>query len=210
MKSQVLVQRYQTLPYLDAWQQQKTITLSRDQNTIDQIWLLEHDSVYTLGQAAKESHLLNPGVIPVIKTDRGGQVTYHGPGQLIVYFLINLPRKKLDIRQFTNILEQSVIELLANYEIEAHTKPNAPGIYVDGAKIGSIGIRVRKGCTYHGLSLNVGMDLKPFKYINPCGYPGLEMTQISDLGGPNCTKKIGQELLAILTKNLDYTQVSYG
>lgn len=166
--------------YCEVWQEMKSFTLNRNAEIPDEIWLVQHHPVFTQGQSSKPEHLFNPGEIPVVQTDRGGQVTYHGPGQLVVYPLINLRRKKINTRQFVNALENAIIKLLAELRIVANANPQAPGVYVDNEKIASIGLRVKNGCTYHGLALNVDMDLSPFSRINPCGYRGLRMTQIKD------------------------------
>ncbi len=163
------------------WREMQEFTRRRTVHDPDQLWLLEHSPVFTLGQAGKREHLLSPGSIPIIKSDRGGQVTYHGPGQLVAYPLLDLRRRGLGIRQYIELLEESVIHCLAGYQITATRKPGAPGIYVDGSKIASLGLRVRKGYALHGLSLNVNMDLEPFSRINPCGYADLGITMISDL-----------------------------
>jgi lipoyl(octanoyl) transferase len=153
----------------------------RSADASDELWVLQHPPVFTLGRAGKEAHLLAPGSIPVIRTDRGGQVTYHGPGQLVIYVLIDLPRLGLGARTLVHEIEEAMIVTLARYEIMAARVPGAPGVYVDGRKIGALGLRIRRGCSYHGLSLNVAMDLSPFDRINPCGYSGLAVTQILDL-----------------------------
>jgi lipoyl(octanoyl) transferase len=158
-------------------------TDERDSSTPDEIWFLEHPPVFTLGMNASRGHVLAPGDIPVVQIDRGGQVTYHGPGQLVVYPLIDLRRSGLGIRDLVTALERSVITLAADYGITAECRRNAPGVYVDGRKLASVGIRVRRGASYHGLALNVNLDLEPFARINPCGYEGLEMTRLADLGG---------------------------
>jgi len=163
----------------------QSFTDQRDRSTADELWLLEHPPVYTLGKAGRPEHVLNAGDIPVIHADRGGQVTYHGPGQVVCYLLLDLNRAGMGVKRLVHLLEQSVVELLAGYGIASFPRPDAPGVYVDGAKIASIGLRVRRGCTFHGLALNVDMDLEPFSRINPCGYPGLTVTQIVDLHGPS-------------------------
>ena len=168
--------------YQCTWQAMQQFTLARNSDTADEIWVTEHLPVYTLGLNGKPEHLLNTGAIPVINSDRGGQVTYHGPGQLIVYPLLDIKRLNLNIRQLVTLLEHAMIDTLAAYGISANAKPEAPGVYVDEKKIGSIGLRIKKNCSYHGLSLNNQMDLQPFNNINPCGYPGLQVTQLSDLG----------------------------
>ncbi len=177
-------------------------TKNRDEMTQDEIWLLEHPSVYTLGRNGKPEHLLHKTNIPVIKVDRGGQITYHGPGQLVAYLLIDLKRRKLGVRQFVTIIEESIIELLAKYSISANSDKHAPGVYVDNKKIAALGIRVSKGCTTHGLSLNIDMDLAPFKNINPCGYEGLEITQCSQLGVSETIDVIQNNLINILIKKI--------
>lgn len=180
-------------------------TDQRDKSSPDQLWLLQHPPVFTLGQAGKPEHLINPGEIPIIKTDRGGQVTYHGPGQLIAYLLLDLRRAKLGIRALVTQLEQAVISLMAAYGIQAVSRADAPGVYVDGRKIAALGLRVRKGCSFHGLSLNVDMDLEPFSRINPCGYPGLAVTQLADFIDPTDLPTIGEELSRHLASGLGYT-----
>ncbi|WPL10510.1 MULTISPECIES: lipoyl(octanoyl) transferase LipB [Thiorhodovibrio] len=160
----------------------RAFTDTRDAQTRDELWVVEHDPVLTLGQAGRREHLLNPGTIPIIDSDRGGQVTYHGPGQVVIYVLLDLRRRGLGVRQLVSLLEQSVIAALAAEGINATTRAGAPGVYVDDAKIAALGLRVRRGCSYHGLALNVSMDLAPFSRIDPCGYRGLRVTQVADLG----------------------------
>lgn len=181
IKYDVLIKRLPQTDYATVWLAMQSFTQQRNQDTLDEIWLVEHPPVFTLGQNSKPEHLLNPGDIPIIKTDRGGQVTYHGPGQLVAYTLLDIKRKGLSIRQLVTQLEQALMDVLAEYGITAYAKRDAPGVYVRDAKIGSIGLRIRKGCSYHGISFNVAMDLAPFKQINPCGYRGLAITQLSDL-----------------------------
>lgn len=166
--------------YHQIWQDMKRFTSERDATTKDELWLLEHLPVYTQGQAGKEEHVLNAKSIPIIKTDRGGQVTYHGPGQLIAYTLIDIRRRNMGIRTLVSKLERVLTMLLKNYNISAETRCGAPGVYVNEKKIASIGLRVKNGCTYHGIALNVAMDLTPFSGINPCGYAQLQMTQVKD------------------------------
>uniref|UniRef100_A0A486XLG7 Octanoyltransferase n=1 Tax=Rheinheimera sp. BAL341 TaxID=1708203 RepID=A0A486XLG7_9GAMM len=180
--------------YTTVWQAMQQFTDQRNANTLDELWLLEHHSVFTQGQAGKEEHLLFPGEIPVVKVDRGGQVTYHGPGQLVVYVLLDLKRRALGVRSLVTLLEQVLISLLAQYGITAYAKPDAPGVYVNDAKIASLGLRVRKGCTFHGLALNVAMDLSPFARINPCGYAGMQMVQCKDLHGPQSIAEAKQQI----------------
>lgn len=167
-------------PYLPVWEDMKQFTQSRTPDTIDECWLLEHPPVYTQGQAGKSEHVVNPGSIPIVQSDRGGQVTYHGPGQLVAYVLINLHQRNIGIRTLVTKLEQVLISLLAEYAISATSRCEAPGVYVNDRKIASIGLRVKNGCTYHGIALNIAMDLSPFKGINPCGFSSLQMAQISD------------------------------
>jgi len=188
--------------YETTWQAMQRFTLDRTPETDDQIWVVEHPPVYTLGLNGKREHLLNTGAIPVVETDRGGQVTYHGPGQLVVYPLLNLKRRELGVRPLVTLLEQTMIDTLAHYGIAAIARPEAPGVYVNGKKIGSIGIRIKNNCCYHGLSLNHAMDLTPFSYINPCGYAGLEVTQLADLGVAVDRDQLAERVLHILTEKL--------
>ena len=167
-------------PYLETWEAMKSFTASRDASTPDELWLLEHPRVYTQGQAGKAEHILAPGDIPVILVDRGGQVTYHGPGQLVVYLMIDLTRHRLGIRSLVDVIEQAIVRTLAGMGVAAAPRPDAPGVYVEQAKIASLGLRVRRGCSFHGLALNVAMDMEPFRRINPCGYAGMAMCQVSD------------------------------
>ena len=192
-------------PYLQTWQDMQTFTDQRDADTPDEIWLLQHEAVYTQGQAGKAEHLLHQTDIPVVQSDRGGQITYHGPGQLIAYLLIDVRRKGLGVRQLVTAMEQAVIALLARSGIEAVAKPDAPGVYVAGAKIASLGLRIRRGCSFHGLALNVNLDLTPFSHINPCGYAGLAMTQTATLGGPQTVAEAEPLLLSELTRLIDYS-----
>ena len=169
-------------------------TDSRTPDTPDEIWLLQHSPVFTLGLAGDRSHVLSAGKIPVVQVDRGGQVTYHGPGQLIAYTLINLKRASLTIRDLVSALENAVISTVAQYGIDARSRCEAPGVYVGEAKLASIGLRIRHGCSYHGLALNVDMDLAPFARINPCGFTGLQMTQLASLGGPCDLEQVADDL----------------
>lgn len=168
--------------YETVWQQMQEFTLQRSKQTEDQIWIVEHPAVYTLGLNGKKEHLLRNSTIPVVETDRGGQVTYHDFGQLVVYCLLDLERLQMGVRDMVTLLEQAMIASLSQYGITANAKPEAPGVYVQNKKIGSVGLRVKKGCCYHGLSLNNAMDLTPFNDINTCGYPALDVTQLADLG----------------------------
>jgi len=192
--------------YTSTWQRMQQFTDQRDDSTIDEIWLLEHPPVFTQGQAGKAEHLLFPGDIPVVQVDRGGQVTYHGPGQLVAYVLLNIKRRNLGVRQLVNLIEQSIIDTLAANQVNAYAKSDAPGVYVDEKKVASLGLRVRKGCTFHGLALNVDMDLSPFSRINPCGYAGMQMVQSKDLGGPVSMLQAKQQLTAQLVKLLNVSE----
>ncbi|AMZ77326.1 TPA: lipoyl(octanoyl) transferase LipB [Enterobacter kobei] len=177
-QDKILVRHLGLQPYEPVSQAMHDFTDSRDDTTLDEIWLVEHLPVFTQGQAGKAEHLLMTGDIPVIQSDRGGQVTYHGPGQQVMYVLLNLKRRKLGVRELVTLLEQTVVNTLAEYGIDAHPRADAPGVYVGEMKICSLGLRIRKGCSFHGLALNINMDLTPFQRINPCGYAGMEMTQM--------------------------------
>ncbi|MEH6817752.1 MAG: lipoyl(octanoyl) transferase LipB [Pseudoalteromonas distincta] len=195
--------------YMPIWQKMQDFTDTRDENTPDEIWLVEHESVFTQGQAGKDEHLLAPGDIEVIKVDRGGQVTYHGPGQQMMYVLFNLRRLKIGVRELVTWLEECIIESLAEYGIEAYAKADAPGVYVKDSKIASLGLRVRRGCSFHGLALNVNMDLSPFLRINPCGYAGMNMVQTKELDGPQNLESAGEGLVKHMIKKLNATQVKH-
>lgn len=166
--------------YEPVWRAMQTFTSERQEDTPDELWVLSHPAVFTQGQTGKSEHLLAPGDIPVIQIDRGGQVTYHGPGQLVIYLLIDIRRAGLGVRELVSLIEQAIVDTLASVRIEARTRLSAPGVYVSGAKIAALGLRIRRGCSYHGLSLNVAMDMEPFARINPCGYQGLAVTQVAD------------------------------
>lgn len=205
-------------PYEPTLEAMQAFTGQRGPDDADEIWLLEHPPVFTQGQSGKAEHLLAPGDIPVVQVDRGGQVTYHGPGQQVVYLLLDLKRQGIGVRQLVSLIEESVVELLQSYGITAYAKADAPGVYVSDhlsaeSKIASLGLRVRRGCTFHGLALNVDMDLSPFQRINPCGYSGLAMTQISDLctlqgQNPPTLVQVGQRLQQILVRRLGYTHTT--
>lgn len=186
------------VPYEPTWRSMQQFTDTRSAQTADEIWLLEHDPVFTLGMNADRSHVLAPGDIPVIQIDRGGQVTYHGPGQLVIYPLIDVRRAGLGVRGLVTALERAVIDYAARFGIKAICRADAPGVYVEGRKLASVGLRIRRGGSYHGLALNVDMDLAPFARINPCGYAGLQMTQLAELGGPNQIEQVAQELVPLL------------
>jgi lipoyl(octanoyl) transferase len=190
--------------YEPTLQAMKELTDTRQSDDPDQLWLLQHPAVFTQGQAGKAEHVLAPGDIPVIQVDRGGQVTYHGPGQWVLYLMIDLRRRRWGVRDLVNLIEGSIVRLLGDYGIEAAARPEAPGVYVDGAKIASLGLRVRRGCSYHGLALNVDLDLEPFGRINPCGYQGLQVTSMARLLAPEPVDMalVGRQLLATVTAGL--------
>ncbi|MCG7499474.1 lipoyl(octanoyl) transferase LipB [Vibrio sp. Of7-15] len=209
MQNQLIIKDLGRRDYLPVWQAMHDFTDSRTEDTLDEIWLVEHNPVFTQGQAGKAEHVLTPGDIPVVQSDRGGQVTYHGPGQLVAYVLINLRRQKLGVRDLVTHIENTVINTLSQFDIESAARPDAPGVYVNNKKICSLGLRIRKGCSFHGLALNVDMDLTPFLRINPCGYAGMEMTQVSQQGGPEQLSTVQSVLVAELTKLLGYEHIEY-
>ena len=193
------------VPYEPTWRHMQAFTQDRDTGTPDEIWFLEHPPVFTLGLNGKPEHVLAAGDIPVVNIDRGGQVTYHGPGQLVVYPLVDLKRRGLGIRALVEALESAVIDTLAGFGIEAKSRRDAPGVYTPaGAKIAALGLRVRRGCTYHGLAFNVGMDLEPFQRINPCGYAGMQVTDVAGLGGPGDVGVVAEALKPHLLRHLRY------
>lgn len=204
----LIIRKLGLMPYNISWERMKDFTNQRTPSTPDEFWFIEHPPVFTQGQAGKPEHLLNPGSIPVIQSDRGGQITYHGPGQLVVYVLTDLKRKNLGIKSFTNCLEQAIIALLTRYHISSQTKPKSPGVYVNDCKIASLGLRVRRGYSYHGISLNVSMDLEPFNRINPCGYPELKMTQMRDFHKTVSMTEIASQLTTQLMHQLGYTAIT--
>jgi len=199
----LIIRSLGTQPYPETWDAMKQFTDKRTPNTPDEIWLLQHPPVYTQGQAGKPEHILNPGNIPVVQSDRGGQVTYHGPGQLVAYVLMDIKRRNLSIRTLVCELERILIALLKTFDLSAETQAGAPGVYINNKKIASIGLRVRKGCTYHGIALNIDMDLKPFLGINPCGYAGLNMTQLSDLSPEVHIDQVETELKILFTTQFE-------
>lgn len=176
----IIVRQLGLAPYQTVSDAMHQFTENRDKDTSDELWLVEHPRVFTQGQAGKAEHVLAPGDIPVIQSDRGGQVTYHGPGQQVMYVILDLKRNKLGVRELVTALEDTVVKTLAHYQIKAYPRPDAPGVYIDGNKVCSLGLRIRKGCSFHGLALNINMDLEPFDRINPCGYAQLKMTQVRD------------------------------
>lgn len=198
-----VVKRLGVVDYAPALEAMRVFTAAREAATADEIWLLQHPPVFTLGQAGKAEHLLqNPAGIPLVHIDRGGQITYHGPGQLVAYLLIDLPRRALKVRELVLLMEQAIIDTLADYGIAAERKNGAPGVYVAGDKIAALGLRVRKGCSYHGLALNVNADLTPFGWINPCGYPGLRTVRMHDFGVADDVAAVGERLLGHLQRLL--------
>lgn len=201
----LLLRRLGRCEYRPVFDAMRAFTDGRAATTPDELWWVEHPPVFTQGVAGKPEHLLAPGDIPVVRADRGGQVTYHGPGQLVVYCLLDVRRLGLGARALVTILEQAVIELLAAHGIVAQARPNAPGVYLEGAKVASLGLRIRQGRSYHGLSLNVAMDLEPFSRINPCGYPGLRVTQLRDFGVELTLEAAAEALLPRLGHKLGYT-----
>jgi len=185
----------------------QAFTDSRDENSGDELWLVQHTPVFTQGQAGKAEHVLAPGDIPVIQVDRGGQVTYHGPGQIVAYPLVDIKRKSIAVREFVNRIETAIIDVLAHYGVKGERIAGAPGIYVSGDKIASLGLRIRRGCTFHGMALNIDMDLEPFQRINPCGYAGLQVTQLSALA-PVDFQEVEDRLVDSLAKHLGYSEVN--
>ncbi len=177
----VVVRHLGEVDYQESWEKMRLFTDSRDKETADELWFLQHPAIYTLGKNGKAEHVLNPADIAVVNSDRGGQVTYHGPGQIVVYTLLDLKRLNMGVRDLVTLIEQTLIDLLADYGVAANARKEAPGVYVNDAKIAALGLRVRRGCSFHGLALNVDMDLEPFTRINPCGYEGLEVTQLKNL-----------------------------
>ena len=210
-QDKILVRHLGLQPYEPVSQAMHDFTDSRDDTTPDEIWLVEHLPVFTQGQAGKAEHLLMTGDIPVIQSDRGGQVTYHGPGQQVMYVLLNLKRRKLGVRELVTLLEQTVVNTLAEYDIDAHPRADAPGVYVGEMKICSLGLRIRKGCSFHGLALNINMDLAPFQRINPCGYAGMEMTQMRqwvDTATPENIRPVLLKKFLALLNNPDYEYIA--
>ena len=203
MKQSIRVKNLGLQPYQPVWEKMQQFTHQRDADTQSEIWIVEHPPVFTLGQAGKPEHILTQGNIPLVQTDRGGQVTYHGPGQLVLYTLLNLHDFNIGVRSLVETLENTVIDFLATQDIKANADRKAPGVYVEGKKIAALGLKIRKGYSYHGLSFNVDMDLKPFQQINPCGYQGLEVTQLRDLGVIMSLNDVAGKVLALLAGRLD-------
>ncbi len=194
-------------PYLPVWQAMQDFSTQRKSDTNDEIWLLEHQPVFTLGKNGKAEHLLERSDIPLINIDRGGQITYHGPGQLIIYLLIDIKRRGLGVRRLVTLIEQSVINTLADYQLNAYAKKEAPGVYIDEAKIAAVGLRIKKGCSFHGLSLNISMDMTPFKTINPCGYKDLQIVQLADFIKDVQLSQVQEKLLSYLAKSMGYARI---
>ncbi|RDS82750.1 lipoyl(octanoyl) transferase LipB [Dyella monticola] len=198
------IRRLGRQPYEPVWRAMSAFTDNRTASTTDELWVLEHDPVFTLGQAGKMEHVLAPGDIPVVPVDRGGQVTYHGPGQIVAYPLIDLRRVGVSVRDLVHGIEQALIDTLANWNIEAVRREGAPGVYVADAKVAALGLRVRRGCSFHGLAFNVNMSLEPFHRINPCGYKGLAVTQVLDLGGPSRLSDVEDVLIGELCRQFGF------
>ncbi|PSU24592.1 lipoyl(octanoyl) transferase LipB [Photobacterium aquimaris] len=209
MQTSLIIRNLGRCDYQATFDAMHQFTNDRTDMSADEVWLVEHHPVFTQGQAGKIEHLLNTGDIPVVQSDRGGQVTYHGPGQQVAYILINLRRKKLSVRDLVSHIENTVINTLSQFGITSNARPDAPGVYVDNRKICSLGLRIRRGCSFHGLALNINMDLAPFERINPCGYAGMEMTQTALLNGPNELMEVQPVLIEELTKLLDYSHVEW-
>ncbi len=206
IEQNVIIRELGRQDYIPVWKAMQAFTDERDETVMDEIWLVEHDPVFTQGQAGKAEHVLFPGDIPVVQVDRGGQVTYHGPGQQVAYFMIDLRRKSMGPRDLVSGIENAIVDMLAGYGIEASPRADAPGVYADNEKICSLGLRIRKGKSFHGLALNVNMDLEPFVRINPCGYQDMVMTQIVDKGGPKEIARVKPDLIDQLCEKLGYTK----
>ncbi|MCQ1059462.1 lipoyl(octanoyl) transferase LipB [Photobacterium sp. DNB23_23_1] len=209
MQDKIIIRNLGRQDYQPIWQSMHKFTDERSPETTDEVWLVEHNPVFTQGQAGKAEHLLNTGDIPVVQSDRGGQVTFHGPGQLVAYILIDLRRKKMGVRDLVTHIENTIIKTLSHFGIESNARPDAPGVYVSGQKICSLGLRIRRGCSFHGLALNINMDLAPFLRINPCGYAGMEMTQTALLNGPSELEEIQPVLVEELVNLLDYQSIEW-
>ncbi|RRQ22355.1 lipoyl(octanoyl) transferase LipB [Thiohalobacter thiocyanaticus] len=194
--------------YEPVWRAMQAFTANRGPDTPDELWLVQHPPVFTLGQAAKPEHLLAPGDIPVVQIDRGGQVTYHGPGQLVAYLLADIRRRGLGVQALVRKLEQAIIEVLAGYGVHAWADRAAPGVYVEGGKIAALGLRIKHGGSYHGLAFNIDMDLEPFSRINPCGHPGMAVTQLKNLGISHDITRVNADLVSQITRQLGYTGTS--
>lgn len=209
MPSHLTIRQLGRTDYETTWHAMQSFTAERNEDTADELWLTEHDAVYTLGLNRKDVRLASREDIPLVLVDRGGKITYHGIGQAVIYLLIDLKRKSLNVRQLVSVMENSIIDLLAEHNITANARSDAPGVYVNGSKIASLGLRLKQQCCYHGLALNVDMDLSPFEAIDPCGYKGMQVTQIRDLGVQMSTQEVGADLLKKLAAKLAYTDIHY-
>nr|WP_203142449.1 lipoyl(octanoyl) transferase LipB [Marinobacter mangrovi] len=205
----VIVRHLGLQPYLETWEAMKSFTAARTPETADELWCLQHPKVFTQGQAGKAEHVLAPGDIPVVQVDRGGQVTYHGPGQLVVYLMIDLHRAHFGVRELVSGIEDSIVAILADLGVDAAPRADAPGVYTQGTKIASLGLRIRRGCSFHGLALNVDMDLEPFGRINPCGLTGMAMTQVVDHAPQATFDGVQDALVARLVERLDLGRVRF-
>ncbi|RUO31390.1 lipoyl(octanoyl) transferase LipB [Aliidiomarina sanyensis] len=203
----LVIRQLHDMPYEPVWRSMQAFTDARDEHALDELWIVEHPPVFTQGQAGKAEHLLAPGDIPVVPVDRGGQVTYHGPGQLVVYFLLDIRRRKIGVRELVTAIESSIVDVLKSYGIESAPRADAPGVYIGEEKVCSVGLRIRRGCSFHGLAMNVNMDLSPFLRINPCGYAGMVMTQTSAHGGPTSVKEAADKVVAAFAQQLNYTEL---
>lgn len=206
--NRLIIRQLGRMDYVPVWEAMQAFTDTRDESACDELWIVEHPPVFTQGQAGKEEHLLAPGDIPVVPVDRGGQVTYHGPGQLVVYFLIDIRRRKLGVRGLVSAIEDTVVASLAEYGIESAPRPDAPGVYIGEEKVCSLGLRIRRGCSFHGLALNVNMDLNPFLRINPCGYAGMVMTQTSAHQGPQHIDEAAPLIVKHFAEQLQYSETA--
>lgn len=202
----LVIRQLHRMPYEPVWRAMQSFTDARNEQTPDELWIVEHPPVFTQGQAGKAEHLLAPGDIPVVPVDRGGQVTYHGPGQLVIYFMLDIRRRKIGVRELVTAIENSIVNVLKSYGIDSAPRADAPGVYIGEQKVCSVGLRIRRGCSFHGLALNVDMDLAPFMRINPCGLVGMIMTQTRDHGGPESVEEAAEKVVAAFAQQLNYTE----
>lgn len=209
IKNKLLVRDLGQQSYEKIWRAMQEFTDNRSESTVDEIWLVEHPPVFTQGRAGKAEHILDSGKIPVVHVDRGGQVTYHGPGQQLVYLMIDIGRKKFGVREFVSLIEESIIQFLSEFNIDSKARPDAPGVYVDGKKVASLGLRIRKNCSFHGFAVNINMDLTPFSLINPCGFKDISMTNACDLGGPKDLVEAQPIIMKQLVQLLQYFIVEH-
>lgn len=205
--SQINIRHLGRMDYEPVWHAMQAYTDTRDSEATDELWVVEHSAVFTQGQAGKAEHILAPGDIPVVQVDRGGQVTYHGPGQLVIYFLIDIRRRKMGVRHLVTAIENCIVDALRPYGIESAPRADAPGVYIGEQKVCSLGLRIRRGCSFHGLALNVNMDMEPFNRINPCGYAGMQMTQTSQHHGPQTLDEAAQVVINAFVSQLGYTRL---